>query len=204
MAKSMKKMMDSLNSLGATGGKFATPAEARRKTKSADKAASAADAKSERVAAAKKVAKLVKAGTMAGPGAFSGRFPTKTPNKTNVPKTLKQGMAAARKPKAKAEAEVLPQNEAKILVGPYGTLAQAERETAEYMHPRVFSYRSAIFPNPANYGVQVVMLSATPKECADQNPLNPYKIELHLRVEGALPKAMNWIQSLRNRARQQV
>lgn len=159
MAKSMKKMMDSLNSLGATGGKFATPAEARRKTKSADKA--------------------------------------------NVPKTLKQGMAAAaRKPKVKAE--VLPQNEAKILVGPYGTMPQAEREAAEYMHPQVFSYRSAIFPNPANYGVQVVMLSATPKECADQNPLNPYKIELHLRVEGALPKAMNWIQSLRNRARQQV
>ena len=132
--------------------------------KAVNKLASAADAKSERAAAA-----------------VRKRF--------GVPEPVKPAKAA------KA-------NEVTVRVGPYGTEAIAEQEPMQFRQPNVFAYRSALFPLPQNYGVTVTMRDVKVVRETDANPLNPFKVQLTVTVQGPAAKAANWIQSLKNRVRQ--
>lgn len=85
------------------------------------------------------------------------------------------------------------------VVGPYGTEMEAGQEAIQFKNPRVFFYRSAIFPTPQNFGVEVTVTSAKPVRIENPNPLYPYGVELELQVTGA--KAQGWLTAFRNRAR---
>lgn len=104
-------------------------------------------------------------------------------------------------PKAKPAAAKVRAGETVVTVGPYGTEVQARQDCAQFMHPDVFAYRSALFPLPQNYGVRVTMVSAEAVNEPGTNPMTPFRIRLTMRVEGPSEKTKNWIQSLQRRAR---
>ena len=66
--------------------------------------------------------------------------PTKKPIKKTVKKAVKP---VAKKPIKRTP--VAPYNKVTVVLGPYGTQAEADREVLEFKHPNVFMYRSAIF-----------------------------------------------------------
>jgi len=110
----------------------------------------------------------------------------------------KAGKKAAKKP-AKARAKVLKK---KIRLGGYGHKAGADRECQQFMHPNVFQYQTAIFPDPRDHGVEVTIVSAEPMLLEDApNPLNPWALELDVHVTGA--NAASWMQKFEDRVRMQ-
>lgn len=87
-----------------------------------------------------------------------------------------------------------------VTLGGYGCEAIAQQDCDQYMHPNVFMYRSAIFPNPANYGITALVKAAKPILLkTPQNPINPWGIKLNVVATGA--KAANWMTDFENRIR---
>ena len=85
----------------------------------------------------------------------------------------------------------------------YGHEASAEQDARQFMQPLVFTYRSALFPNPMTHGVTVQMDSATPVEDKrpKRNPLYPWGIKLVMSVTGKGEKPQQWVQRFKDRAR---
>lgn len=103
---------------------------------------------------------------------------------------------AAKAAPAKSDPDV---NEFEAIVGPYGTEFEAKQEVTQFRHPNVFAYRSAMFPTPQNFGVEVKVLEASVTKVQNPNPLYPYGVKLQIAVRG--PRAKDWITSFKNRAR---
>jgi len=96
-----------------------------------------------------------------------------------------------------------PANIIEVVLGPYGTRVEAEQEALQFQHPNVFSYRSAIFPVPANFRV-VPVVKVTKVVPVVDNKLYPYGLALTILVGGAPDKVAGWILAFRNRARQMI
>lgn len=123
--------------------------------------------------------------------AKSGRTSSAKPNKANTPKHVPDTAVAATTP-----GETITVN-----IGPYGTEVEAKQEAAQFMNPRVFYYRSATFPLPQNFGVEVAVTSTRPIKIVNTNPLYPYGVELVMNVTGPDAKVKGWITAFKNRAR---
>ena len=116
--------------------------------------------------------------------------------------TKKPTKPTVKKPAAKHPAK-LAENYIQVVIGPYGTAVQAEQERLQFLHPNVFSYRSAIFPVPQNFRVTPVVLAAGVVPVPG-NKLYPFGLDLTIRVDGDLERAKSWIVAFRNRARQTI
>jgi len=87
-----------------------------------------------------------------------------------------------------------------VVLGGYGHLAGAERECQQFLHPNVFQYQSAIFPDPRNHGVKVRITSAIPVTVEKPTtPLNPWGVQLALEVMG--DNAATWLKKFEDRIR---
>ena len=122
--------------------------------------------------------------------------------KTKAKPTVKKPVKKSSKTPAKKPG-LLPENYIQIILGPYGTQSEADQERLQFLHPNVFSYRSAIFPVPQNFRVTPVVLAAGVVKMQD-NKLYPFGLDLTIRVDGEPEKAKSWIVAFRNRARQTI
>jgi hypothetical protein len=87
-----------------------------------------------------------------------------------------------------------------VVLGGYGHKAAAERECQQFMHPNVFQYQSAIFPDPRDHGVNVLIVSADPVEVTNPTtPLNPWGVKMNLEVTG--DNAAVWLKKFEDRIR---
>jgi hypothetical protein len=70
-------------------------------------------------------------------------------------------------------------------IGGQSNKSQADREAKEFMDPRVFTRRSAIFPNPQNFGIKLFIESARAYRWPNPpSPLNQFYVQLALQVTG--------------------
>jgi len=91
-----------------------------------------------------------------------------------------------------------------VVMGTYGHEAGAKRECEQFMHPDVFQYQSALFPQPRDHGVDVKVNAASPqKVAAPVNLLNPWSVKLDLTVQGPKAARMSWCQKFEDRIRTQ-
>jgi hypothetical protein len=89
---------------------------------------------------------------------------------------------------------------ASITLGGYGHEHGALADCVEFKQPTVFSYRSAIFPSPTDFGVDVKITDARAVKLEQPpSPLYPWGIQLDIVVHGA--KAEQWLQSFKDRVR---
>lgn len=87
-----------------------------------------------------------------------------------------------------------------VIMGGYGYKAAAEAAAADFLRPSVFAYQTAIFPSPAQHGVDVLIKKAVAAEIVKPTtPLYPWSVELTIEVRGA--KAQGWMQSFKDRTR---
>jgi len=84
----------------------------------------------------------------------------------------------------------------------YGHKAAAEQDAQQMLHPNVYAYRTALFPNPQAHGVTVTITRATPVECKKfVNPMYKWGIDLAVEVSGPEAKAKNWLAAFENKVR---
>ena len=88
-------------------------------------------------------------------------------------------------------------------IGSYGAKVQADQDALQFKHPNVFAYRSAIFPNPADYKVEVKVTKAD-VVAVKGNPMYPWGLNITLEVSGDLDKADGWVLAFKNRSRRPV
>jgi hypothetical protein len=92
-----------------------------------------------------------------------------------------------------------------VILGGYGHEAAAQRECDQFMHPNVFTYQSAIFPDPRSHSVQVKVTRAVPVKLKQPStPLYPWGVKLELMVEGKITKASAWCDKFDARIRTQA
>lgn len=96
--------------------------------------------------------------------------------------------------------------EESVVLGPYRTKIEADIEAKNYLHPKVFEYRSALIPNPKTFGVKVKIKEANVEkdDNRDNSFIYPYIIKLVVIVEGKEKNVQNWIQELKNRMRPSI
>lgn len=87
-----------------------------------------------------------------------------------------------------------------ITLAGYGHEHAALADCAEFNRPTVFAYRSALFPNCVDFGVDTEILSAQAVKL-DQppSPLYPWGVTLTVAVRGE--KAAQWLQAFKDRIR---
>lgn len=86
----------------------------------------------------------------------------------------------------------------------YGHKAGAEQDVAQFRHPNVFAYRTALFPNPQSHGVTVLVTDVKSVELKDKevaNPMYKWAIDLTLVVSGPVAKRDGWLKSFENKIR---
>ena len=72
-----------------------------------------------------------------------------------------------------------------FLIGGQSNKVQAEQEAREFESPRVFTNRSAIFPNPINFGLALTVVSVTAHQWErPPSPFNQFYIKLVLDATG--------------------
>ena len=76
--------------------------------------------------------------------------------------------------------------------------AAAKRECNDLMNDNTFTYRSAIFPNPVDYGVTAKVDSVHPVKLKERG-LHPWGVELKLSVSGE--RAAEWVRKFKDRIR---
>jgi len=91
-----------------------------------------------------------------------------------------------------------------ITLGGFGHEAAAKMEASQFLHPEIFRYRTAIFPDPRSHGVTVKVGSATPVKLEKPNPLYPWGVKLQLTVAGPPNKQKVWCDGFRTRVRTQI
>lgn len=84
--------------------------------------------------------------------------------------------------------------QATFLVGGQSNRVQAQQESQQFMHPSVFEYRSAIFPNPKNFRLRIKPVSATVKAWPPPppSPLNTMYIEYVVQITGVENQIRAW------------
>ena len=122
--------------------------------------------------------------------------------------TSKAGkVSVRRKPTASVEAVAvqdgdLVSKKIGVKLGGYGHEAGAQQAAQEFLHPNVFQYQSALFPDPRTHRVTVLMAEAKAINLgAQSNPLYPWGVKLQLEVTGAKVKVDSWIQQFTNQIR---
>ena len=114
-------------------------------------------------------------------------------------------VSARRKPKVTAEVKDEPisgvRKSISITLGGYGHKAGALESAQQFLHPNVFQYQSALFPDPRTHNVQAKVARAEPIELDNNNPLYPWGIKLVLTVEGVEQKVNTWITQFTNQIR---
>ena len=89
-----------------------------------------------------------------------------------------------------------------IVLGNYGTKAAAEVDATQFLHPNVFQYRDAVFPNPASHRVSANILSAKEQRLdVPPNPLYPWAVALVIELTGEPDDVAHWTRDLMGRAR---
>jgi hypothetical protein len=89
-----------------------------------------------------------------------------------------------------------------IKLGGYGHEAGAKQAAQQFLHPNVFQYQSALFPDPRTHRVTVLMAEAKAIELGrNSNPLYPWGVKLQLEVTGSKSKVDSWIQQFTNQIR---
>ena len=89
-----------------------------------------------------------------------------------------------------------------ITLGGYGHEAGAKQAAQQFMHPNVFQYQSALFPDPRTHGVKAKVDVSKPITLGEgANPLYPWGVRLELVVEGAEEKVGGWITQFSNQIR---
>ena len=84
----------------------------------------------------------------------------------------------------------------------YGNTAAAEMDCGQLKHPNVFQNRSAIFPNPRNFSVDVTVLDTEVVRFENPvNPLNPFGVKFTIEIIGERDRAERWADSLKDRIR---
>lgn len=84
----------------------------------------------------------------------------------------------------------------------YGHKAGADQDAAQFKHPNVFQYRTAVFPNPQAYGVTVLITAAKSVEQKSAvNPMYKWAIDLTLVVSGTKTKRESWLAAFENKVR---
>jgi len=91
-----------------------------------------------------------------------------------------------------------------VILGGCGHEAAAIRECQQFRMPNVFTYQSAIFPDPRTHGVNVVITEAKPVKLAKAHELYPWGVKLTLRVTGAPEKVTHWLNGFNARIRGKV
>lgn len=84
----------------------------------------------------------------------------------------------------------------------YGHKAGADQDALQFIHPNVFQYRTALFPNPRDYGVIVTIpeaKSVEPKNAV--NPMYKWAIDLKVVVSGPKAKRDSWLAAFENKVR---
>ena len=122
--------------------------------------------------------------------------------------TLSKGKVVARR-KAKAAAgdvkDVVPGRVTKkigITLGGYGHEAGAAQAGMQFLHPNVFRYQSALFPDPRTHSVKAKVATAVAIELKnDVNPLYPWGVRLELEIEGAEERVNTWVTQFSNQIR---
>ena len=70
-------------------------------------------------------------------------------------------------------------------IGGQSNKIQAQQEAREFMDPRVFTNRSAVFPNPANFGLTIKTVSAELQPWPNPpSPMNQFYTDLILDITG--------------------
>lgn len=78
-------------------------------------------------------------------------------------------------------------------IGGFSNQLQATTEAKDFMKPNVFQYRSAIFPDPRNFHLDITPVSAEVKAWPKPpSPMNTIYIEQTLEVEGAGTQIDEW------------
>lgn len=81
----------------------------------------------------------------------------------------------------------------KFEIGGYSNELQAKAEAKEFSSEKVFERRSAYFPNPNDFGLEIKIVSTEAKAWPDApSPLNQYYVELNLDVFGNDDKIKSW------------
>ena len=84
----------------------------------------------------------------------------------------------------------------------YGHKAGADQDALQFVHPNVFQYRTALFPNPRDYGVVVTIPTAKSVEPAEvANPMYKWAIDLKVVVSGPKAKRDSWLAAFENKVR---
>jgi hypothetical protein len=116
----------------------------------------------------------------------------------------KGNVSARRAPKKTEEIEEEDMSTAKriaITLGGYGHEAGAKEAAQQFLHPNVFQYQSAIFPDPRTHSVDAKVTRARPVALKDPNPLYPWGVRLELAVRGAGTAVSSWITQFKNQIR---
>lgn len=88
-----------------------------------------------------------------------------------------------------------------LSIGGYSNEQNAARELPDFRDAGVFSARSAIFPNPRNFGMVLTIKRAEIKEWS-KNPMNSHCIEIDVEFDAPNEKAIqNWLGQTQNRLR---
>ena len=89
-----------------------------------------------------------------------------------------------------------------LRIGGYSNDLAAKRELPDFRDAGVFMARSAVFPNPAGFGMSLKILRAEVKEQPTNNPMNSHCIELDVEFDAPNAKAIEtWLQQANNRLR---
>jgi hypothetical protein len=80
-------------------------------------------------------------------------------------------------------------------IGGQSNEIQAKQEAREFQDPIVFTNRSAIFPNPQNFGLVLKTVSVTPHQWPKPpSPMNQFYIQLTVDIEGPdQARIMEWV-----------
>lgn len=88
-----------------------------------------------------------------------------------------------------------------LKIGGYGNEESAKRDLPDFRDAGVFTARSAIFPNPRMFGMQLAIRRAEVKKWSD-SPLNSHCIEIDVEFDAPNEKAIiNWLDQAQNRLR---
>ena len=86
-----------------------------------------------------------------------------------------------------------------LQIGGYSTLDEAGREAREFAMPEVFVRRSAVFPNPLSYSVEVTPVASEAKHWVPPlGPMNAAYVELKIKISGAKKNVDRWLQNTRH------
>jgi hypothetical protein len=91
-------------------------------------------------------------------------------------------------------------NEMELQIGGYSNLIQARQEANEFRRQDVFTRRPGMFPNPADFGPTIELISAEAQQWPyPPSPLNQFYVDLKLKATGPRSKVNDWFKKVMTR-----